>query len=269
MNLFSRSAIIRALGLLGKVYEYHNQVDYFCLLFGLEDVAPRDIGAIRTRLLRITEHLIQNRDAKGPDGANLIFEVIEYILIQADSHSSTDLPKLPEYVALENSLRRDGFIIEDNQIRSSLPETTQLPEKENELFSLLDKFKFDTEKGHIEQAISAHTRGEWAAANAQFRSFMEGLFDSIAEKLAPNKDILPETGHLRRNWLFQNPAPTFFQADLNEWKGDGKGFVEGLFKRLHPQGSHPGLSDEEDSTFRLHIVLLTALHYLRRLSERV
>jgi integrase len=44
----------------------------------------------------------------------------------------------------------------------------------------------------------------------------------------------------------------------------GGGFVNGLAKRLHPQGSHPGLSDQEDSTFRLHTVLLTARLLLER-----
>ena len=39
--------------------------------------------------------------------------------------------------------------------------------------------------------------------------------------------------------------------------------------RLHPQGPHPWLSDEHDSTFRLHLVLLTAQLLLNRLQQRV
>jgi hypothetical protein len=34
------------------------------------------------------------------------------------------------------------------------------------------------------------------------------------------------------------------------------GFNEGFFRRVQPAGAHPGLSDEGDSTFRLHPVLL-------------
>jgi hypothetical protein len=52
--------------------------------------------------------------------------------------------------------------------------------------------------------------------------------------------------------------------ELNEWDDNGLGFINGLMKRLHPKGSHPGLPDEEDSTFRLHIVLLTARLLLTR-----
>src|ERR1700743_1068769 len=45
---------------------------------------------------------------------------------------------------------------------------------------------------------------------------------------------------------------------LMNWSSDRKNFINGLFKRLHPAGSHPGLSNQADSTFRRHVVLLTA-----------
>jgi hypothetical protein len=35
--------------------------------------------------------------------------------------------------------------------------------------------------------------------------------------------------------------------------------------RLHTEGSHPGLSDEDHSTFRLRVVLVMARTFLRRL----
>lgn len=44
-------------------------------------------------------------------------------------------------------------------------------------------------------------------------------------------------------------------------------FSDGLIARLNPQGSHPGLSDQEDCTFRLHIVIITARLVLRRLAH--
>ena len=42
----------------------------------------------------------------------------------------------------------------------------------------------------------------------------------------------------------------------------------GLFKMLHTDGSHPGLSDEDHSTFRLHLALVTGQALLHRLSNR-
>ncbi|MER8451227.1 hypothetical protein NKG60_14615 [Mesorhizobium sp. M1428] len=58
----------------------------------------------------------------------------------------------------------------------------------------------------------------------------------------------------------------FLAADRNEWTQDGKNYVNGLFKMLHTEGSHPGLSDEDHSTFRLHVVLVTVRTFLRRLT---
>ena len=45
--------------------------------------------------------------------------------------------------------------------------------------------------------------------------------------------------------------------------------MEGVFKLLHPEGSHPGLSNEEDCTFRLHMVLIIARHFLQRAKSRL
>ena len=44
--------------------------------------------------------------------------------------------------------------------------------------------------------------------------------------------------------------------------------VNGLFKMLHTEGSHAGLSDVEHSTFRMQLVLVTARIFLRRLHYR-
>lgn len=53
-------------------------------------------------------------------------------------------------------------------------------------------------------------------------------------------------------------------AGLNEWDFQGGGFMESFFRRLHPQAADPGLSDEDDSTVRLHLVLLVGRQLLRR-----
>ena len=104
----------------------------------------------------------------------------------------------------------------------------------------------------------AHTRGDWAAANAQLRSFVEELFNRIAESIAPANY---SSSHER--WVALSKAG-FFKAELNEWTDDGKGFLQGFWKRLHPQGSHPGLSEKDDCTYRLHLVIVTMHHIAKR-----
>ena len=131
---------------------------------------------------------------------------------------------------------------------------------EDEVTRLLKVGPFPTSRGHLDQALDAHGRGDWAAANSQIRSFYESLFDEIAIAIDPTM-AGPGKGEARRARL---ATEGFLQTELNEWSNDGKNFVNGLMKRLHPHGSHPGLSDEADSTFRLHIVLLTARWFLAR-----
>jgi hypothetical protein len=146
------------------------------------------------------------------------------------------------------------------KLRRCLPASIDLPAADDEVHALLRELSLSTPLGHLDQAIAAHTRGDWAAANGQIRAFMIALLDSIAERLDPATATLSE--HERRERL----AERFLSDQLNEWqKGGRPGYFNGLMKRLHPAGAHPGLSDEDDSTFRLHTVLIAARLLLRRL----
>ena len=274
MNLthFSRTTIVEAFSILDGYYS-HPKIDRFLLKFELEKIAPKSLGDKRDRVNALLHYLVNHTEEPGPFGSNLIFEmietIIEYISPPPNRPDNVVYPPLEiNYPLLINSLKHDGYIVENGKLVTMLPDDIDLPEKEDELNSLLDKFQFNISKGHLNQAISAHTRGDWASANAQLRSFIESLFDSIAEKIHINS-TLPSSSHGRREFLAKE-KPQFFQTDLNEWViGDKGGFVQGFWKLLNPQGSHPGLSDEENSTFRLHLVILTASHYMRRLDNMV
>lgn len=91
---------------------------------------------------------------------------------------------------------------------------------------------------------------------------MESLFDDIARKLRPTEAAQLPTSENRRALLAEIG---FLATDRNEWTQDGKNYINGIFKMLHTEGSHPGLSDEDHSTFWLHLVLITARTFLRRI----
>jgi hypothetical protein len=114
--------------------------------------------------------------------------------------------------------------------------------------------------GHLGQAIEAHTRGDWAAANSQLRTFFESVFDDVARAVRSAEAAQLATAENRRGLLAD---AGFFSVDRHEWTRDGKNFVNDVFKMLHTEGSHPGLSDEDHSTFRMHLVLVTARTFLR------
>ncbi|RUV82277.1 hypothetical protein EOA46_30925 [Mesorhizobium sp. M1A.F.Ca.IN.022.05.2.1] len=95
---------------------------------------------------------------------------------------------------------------------------------------------------------------------------MEGLFDDIARQIDPAGAARAQTAENRRALLASDEVG-FLSIKRNEWTPDGKNFLKGLMKMLHTEGSHPGLSDEDQCTFRLHIALVTARMFLRRLQQ--
>jgi len=149
-----------------------------------------------------------------------------------------------------------------------LPNKIEEAKTESELFTLLNKYSFSTTKGHLEQAITIHSQGNWAGANGQFRPFIESLLIDICRIILPNNKC--ENTNAAINLLSKTANPPFLRSDLNEVENPNcsKPFIEGFWKRLHPEGTHPGLSDEEDSTFRYHITIVVAYYLLKRLSSR-
>lgn len=111
---------------------------------------------------------------------------------------------------LDCALARDGFTVEDGQLRRTLPQEPGLPQADDEAHALLEQYHSDVPLGHLNQAIAAHARGDWAAANAQLRAFVESLFDGIAKRLGAHLAlVVPAAGNQRRIWPAQLNPPFF------------------------------------------------------------
>ena len=213
----------------------------------------------RGKVNEITRFAQENPNHQTASESNLWDEIIE---------EAASLPKPRHSKAFIYALARDGFTLEDDGIlRRALPCIADLPRADDEVHILLDKLNMDMAKGHLVQAIENHSQGNWAAANGQLRTFMEGLFNEIARRVSPTQITDNHTSENLRQLLAKTDPP-FLQESLGEWGQDGKNFINGVFKRLHGEGSHPGLSGDEDSTFRLHLVLIVARHYLRRAQQQ-
>ena len=163
-----------------------------------------------------------------------------------------------EYVVSWNEGAREPML------RAALPDEVDLPACDDEVHQLLKQFGFVVPLGHLNQAIDAHARGDWAAANSQIRSFLEGLVGDIAQHIEPQLKGQSPSAENCRSLLAELG---FLSKNRNERAADGK-FLSGVFKMLHTDGSHPGLSDEDHSTFRLHLALITGRAPLRRLSNQ-
>ncbi|PIP36162.1 MAG: hypothetical protein COX20_07290 [Desulfobacterales bacterium CG23_combo_of_CG06-09_8_20_14_all_52_9] len=253
--MFSRTTIIKTVSTLQL--QIHAEVNKFALEFGLEDVISGSY--IKEKGAAIMRYLIKNPQAKAPNGTPLAQAIIDHLVLTR-CQVSDPAELFPELV---NSLDRDGYKLDRNGLRAKLPSQLPLVEEENELIDILDRYGYSVAKGHYEQAVAAHTRGDWAASNSQLRSFVEEFFNRVAETVVPGSY---SSSHQCQQALAK---AGFFQSDLNEWLDEGKGFVQGFWRRLHPQGSHPGLSEKEDSTFRLHVVIVVTHYFAKRLESQL
>jgi len=236
-------------------------VRYFIIVYHSKLIKAHTLGLmsqyVKERSTSIIRYLIANPDALGPNGSALVIEIIEHLLQKSQGYEAPS----EAYPSLAHSLDRDGYELTDNGIRRKLPAELPLVEQEDQLIFLLKKHKFDTARGHYKQAVAAHSRGEWASANAQLRSFVEEFFNKACDAICP---IESESSQEKKIALTK---AGFFAVEYNEFLSNGTGFVEGFYKRLHPQGSHPGLSESSDSTFRLHLVVLVVHYFISRLDE--
>ena len=165
----------------------------------------------------------------------------------------------------DNPLTETRFVLK-RMLPSALPDL-DFREAQSELVSLLDLFQFSTARGHLDQSITAFSRGDWAASNAQIRSCFEDVMHKIAEHVG--SEPTSKMADCFRS-LGESP-PSFLYGAYNEWhlQNQKPQFFTGLWARLHPEGSHPGLSEEDDCAFRMQIVSIALRLLMRRLHKRV
>jgi hypothetical protein len=269
-NHFTRPTITAAVALLDKSLS-QARFDHLVLRLGLERSIPADTTvSVPKKAAQLGRLVLSNGSdiVQTLDGTVTLTEaaVREAVAVAVNTSSLS-----AEQARFTRALALDGFVIEWSDeystqatLRAALPEEVDLPATDDEVHLLLRHFSFQTALGHLDQAIEAHTRGDWAAANSQVRTFMESLFEQIAFRIDEAAATAAGTSENRRAMLAKKG---FLYEARNEWTGDGKNYINGLFKMLHTEGSHPGLSDEDRSTFRLHIALVTARTFLRRLKN--
>jgi hypothetical protein len=270
-NHFTRPTLAAAVALLDARLS-QAKFDHLVLRLGLEQnisaegsVSVSKKSAQLGRLVLVNSYqLVQTLDGTVTLAEAVVREAVA-LTVSLDG-------SFPEQERLVRALALDGFGIEWSDdcrrpplLRAALPGDIDLTATDDEVHQLLKHFDFQVALGHLDQAIEAHTRGDWAAANSQTRTMMESLFEQIASHIDPAEAAAAGSSENRRAWLADRG---FLSKARNEWTNDGKNYINGLFKMLHTEGSHPGLSDDDRSTFRLHVALVTARTFLRRLKNK-
>lgn len=237
-----------------------------CVPYGEKQSVAKKRYIFNEALIQRASLLISTREGQMTIGEAFIREAIRLMSPSRDCYH--------EQKDFERCLALDGFDVSWDEgecgagsspwLRRGLPGIVDLPAGDDQVHQVLQRYGFTRSQGHLDQAIDAHTRGDWAAANAQIRTFLESLFLEIAGKVMPD-DLAASQG---LNNAFQALAKCEFLSEpRSEWNQDGKGMLNGLLKMLHSDGSHKGLSDEAHSTFRLHVALVTARMMLNRFAQ--
>ncbi|RWX14138.1 hypothetical protein EHI42_18455 [Rhizobium hidalgonense] len=279
MGEFNRMTVVAAAEVISDSYS-HSEIDVLEVQWEIED---RGGGNSKSaRVVSLSKAAIQGGHTVYTESGQVSLEraVIEKALANwSTAKDATSWQKL------KAGLRFDGFeIIEPAEVddmwgkrvpRAPATLVRMLPsyapgldmrEAGNEVIELLKKHSLTTAEGHLSRAMSAFQRGEWSGANGALRNFLESYFNEIADLLKCDPTL---DSRQKRDFLGAGLTPPFLLADYNEWHPGGQKspFVQALMSRMHPHGGHPGLSEEEDATFRLQINLVTARLFLRRLDR--
>lgn len=265
---FTRPTVVAAIEYLGQKLTQAN-FDMLIVRIGLDEQIPLGPSKSVPAKSALLAHFVNRHATDVINTLNGSMTLAEAVVREAVGMTNSD-SAFASQASFLRGLALDGYTPYWDEhtgmasLRAALPEDVDLPDADDEVHQLLKQFEFSISLGHLDQAIEAHTRGDWAAANSQTRTFLEGLLNEIAQHIDPQKTAGLSSSENRRSLLAERG---FLSVSRNEWTNDGKNFLNGLFKMLHTDGSHPGLSDEDHCTFRLHIALVTGRNLLRRLNN--
>jgi hypothetical protein len=211
------------------------------LVFGIGDASdylPED-GNKLDKVLTGLRHLQNGRQqtaavAALPADHEKLHAVAAELAVRLMATNAIDADRLSEAFAA------DGLTLEGNQLAPARPAdepADRIAAHVGELFG--GNAGFDVARNHFEQAGRAFDRGDYEAANSQYRAAFDAAYDVLAHgKGCP----IERTGGQARRWLADNG---FLEEDESE-------LLKTFFAFAGRAGSHAGLSDAADSQLRRH-----------------
>lgn len=198
------------------------------------------------------QRLLQNlREDASKDACDGVLELTRLLLVRGKPLHEWSEP-ITWWEELRNAAAADGW--EFDATRDVLVPTVPGAVVTNEVSWIerdLVRRGWTTPAGHYRQAIDSFAAGNWAAANGQLRTFFESLMRTAGGCTGSTSgQVQAAADALNGEGLLLSDEPQF---------------VKTLWKLLHTSGSHPGLSDQDESRFRL----LTLTGYARFLLTRL
>ncbi|MGB7686054.1 MAG: hypothetical protein WBL45_09775 [Solirubrobacterales bacterium] len=228
----------------------HAGIGTLLLKAGADDWAPEQWDNKEHRMQLVFKSL---RAAEDPDAATAALELARLALEAGAPASAGATTRIIWWEPLRDALAADGweYDIESARLTSVVPGVV-VPEHLSGLEEELEERGWTTAAGHFRQAVEGFGAGNWATTNSQLRSFLEDMLPLAAEATDG-----------------QRPSSARAALDLlkKEVLLDGEfDFLKGLWTLCQSRGSHPGLSDRAEATFRLMVVTAEAHHLLGRLN---
>lgn len=245
----------RSIATLAEAVEAGNTTTTMGTLFLKADVerwVPETAANKLDRAVKLLRNLRADNSKEANAGA---LELARLMLTagKADPTSYARTEPTTWWRGLRDAIAADGWEFDesDDRLVPTVP-ALQVTDELTWIESDLARRGWTTAAGHYRQAIDAFASGNWASANSQLRAFFEDLVRNAAG-IPPGAG----TGQVQR-------AFDSLQANSKLVPGEDQ-FGKDLWKLLHANGSHPGLSDQDESRFRL----LTLTGYARYLLSRV
>lgn len=166
----------------------------------------------------------------------------------------------PDWVRdLRGSLFADGYSLSHDDGKwiicpvgaEEVPLLPQISHLEAALLNL----GFQIAANHYQQAFTSFKGKSWEACNASTRSTFEAFLVEMA--------IQKAAFIVREGQSNGGPAIQALQ-NANNFEPGEHDYVKGLWKMSHTNGSHPGLSSEEESMFRFSAVTSTITFFIKR-----
>ena len=154
-----------------------------------------------------------------------------------------------EQAALEAALALEGFAYSGDRLIPAMPGEIDLSSEITELEEALQG-RFPVAANHYRQAVDSYVDGNHEAANGQVRPFLEDLFMELDKHGGgDSSNASSALQHMK----------DVNQLDNDEWQ-----LMRGLWATVQDKGPHRGLSDPNESLFRLHFATAAARYLLAK-----
>lgn len=271
----NRGAVVVACDILGEI-RTNAEIEGLILEHGLDEYVSsggsvaKTLLAIKKFASKFPDHEVQTDFGPKPIARVVVEKAIELVGWK-QGHASL-------WEKLDRYLQLDGFSLDKEvtdhwgskrivikSLVASFPELAELPATANELDALLSKHGFTVSSRHLSSAKENIAQADWEAANSQCRTFLEAVTNGIADKLFPAEAASKSSSLQKRQLLVEKG---FLSTDKHEFSdGNKQAYLPGLAKLLHPDGSHPGISNQDDAMFRLQTVIVTTRWLLKRFDQ--